>query len=67
MGEQQRFLRQHGHGPAVRRHVDTCFGVGEDAVAEGDASGVGAQQPGDEVQQRRFPGTVGAENRENTT
>ncbi len=49
------------------RHRDARHGVGEDPVAQFDATPVGPEQSGDHIEQRGLSGSVRSENRDGTT
>ncbi len=61
--KQPRVLEHDAEFAPVHRQVDAARGVEEDGVADRDAAVLGAQQPGDQVDQGRLAGAAGPEQR----
>jgi hypothetical protein len=61
MREQGEALKYVAYATLRYWHIDALRGIEQDAVADGDASGVGGGEAGDAIEQSGFAGAGGAE------
>ena len=67
MGEQAAFLKDVAEAPFFRRQVDAFLRVEEGLAAQDDASALRAQQPRQDIHQRRLSGTRAPKKRSNSS
>ena len=67
MREQQCLLGEQSHTAGMRWDEDPGGGIGENGVAEDYSAGIGRQEPGDQREQRRLTGAIGAQDRQDVT